>query len=75
MVPLRMEPQQEALFSAYEALVERNRLRCLWFMKPGYLPRDTAGMLRVLRAIEKAGDLETYVAARRLIQCLSPLSN
>ncbi|MBL8786515.1 MAG: hypothetical protein JNJ59_16550 [Deltaproteobacteria bacterium] len=57
------------------ALIEGNRVRCLWFLRRDYQPTDDAGILRVLDAIEKHGDLASFQEARRLRAWLSPTSN
>ena len=58
-----------------KALVEGNRVRCLWFLRRDYQPTDEDGILRVLDAIEKHGDLASFQESRRLRTWLSPRSN
>jgi len=58
-----------------KALVEANRVRCLWFFRRDYQPTDDDGILRLLDAIEKHGDLVSFQEARRLRAWLSPSSN
>ena len=38
-------------------LVDDYRLQCLWFLRDDYYPADAAECERVLRLIEKRGDL------------------
>jgi hypothetical protein len=59
----------------FERLMEANRLRCLWFLGVGYRPTDRAGMLAVLDAIEKRGDLQSFKEARSLRVWLSQSSS
>lgn len=69
------EPDQETIRREFRELLERNRTRCLWFLRPDYCPEDLAGMLAVLGHLERSGDRETFVHARRLERWLSPKAN
>jgi len=53
------------------ALVDDYRDRCLWFLRPGYYPKDTEEALRTLSQIERHGDVEGFKRAGELRQCLS----
>jgi hypothetical protein len=59
----------------FDALVQRNRRTCLWFMRDDYAPVDVSGMLKVLRSLEQHGNRETFIQARRLARCLSQHSS
>ena len=53
-------------------LVARYRGRCLWFLAPDFVPETPEQALRVLEYIERYGDRQGFVQARRLKQWLSP---
>ena len=53
-------------------LIERYRLRCLWFLAEDFVPTTHEQTLQVLEYIERYGDREGFVQARRLKQWLSP---
>jgi hypothetical protein len=65
----------EQLMGEGRELVEAVRARCLWFLRPDYLPSDAEAMSRVLRQIEERGTREEYLRARKIRECLSRLSN
>lgn len=50
----------------FAALVRRCRTTCLWFVAPDVTPRDRAGQIQFLAWIERNGDREDFVAARKL---------
>ena len=52
-------------------LMEKYRLRCLWFLSPHYLPSTPEAALRVLDYIERYGDRQAYLEAEELKQWLS----
>ena len=52
-------------------LIERYRLRCLWFLAEDFVPETHEQAVRVLEYIERYGDREGFVQARRLKQWLS----
>jgi hypothetical protein len=54
------------------ALVDEYRDRCLWFLKPGFLPTSPEEALRALALIERYGDRAAYQRAERLKKWLSP---
>jgi len=47
-------------------LIERYRDRCLWFLRPDYVPEGPDEILRVLELIERYGDLEAYRRAEEI---------
>ena len=56
-------------------LVDAYRAQCLWFVRPGYYPKDAAEAVRTLQQIERNGDLEGFRKARELRACLSRISS
>ena len=70
------EPQNSAELRAEVArLVDEQRSRCLWFLRPDYYPESDEEIERTLRAIERSGDQNAFRRARKLRQWLSPTSN
>lgn len=55
-------------------LVEEYRERCLWFMRPDYLPSNREEADYVLRHIEQCADRHGFVRARELRAWLSTSS-
>ena len=55
---------------ATQALWERNRLRCGWFLRDDLIPETRDELTRCLRLMVRHGDLATFVLARRLQKCL-----
>jgi hypothetical protein len=55
----------------FRLLVSECRDRCLWFLREDYIPAEPAEMLRVLDQIERHGNREEFVAARKLSRWLS----
>jgi len=53
------------------ALINENRVRCLWFLREDFLPEDRDGLVRAMKYIEQRGDRETYIKARRIREWLS----
>ncbi|ETW98714.1 MAG: hypothetical protein ETSY1_17670 [Candidatus Entotheonella factor] len=53
-------------------LIERYRLRCLWFLATDFVPTTDEQAIQVLEYIERYGDRDGFVQARRLKQWLSP---
>ena len=60
-----------SLQSRLEPLMEKYRVRCLWFLSPQYLPDTPESALRVLEYIERYGDRQAYLEAEDLKQWLS----
>jgi hypothetical protein len=65
----------EALLEKVRRLVETCRDRCLWFLAADHLPADREQALRALEYIERYGDRQAFVEARKLRRCLSPISS
>lgn len=65
----------EALEAAVNRLVDKYRVRCLWFLSPDYYPSTVDQRLRVLGYIERYGDREGFRRARELKRWLSQTSN
>ena len=61
--------------AAVDVLADEYRLRCLWFLRPGYRASSDRDRLRLLRAIETHGDREGYRRAALLREWLSRTSN
>lgn len=59
------------MHSALQALIECYRTRCLWFLRPDYVPVTVEKKLRVLGYIEKHGDLEAFRLAAPFRKWLS----
>lgn len=59
----------------FRSLVERHRAQCLWFLREDYLPTGAEEVSRVLAYLERYGDRETFVEARKLNQWLSHVSS
>jgi hypothetical protein len=53
-----------------EDLIDKYRDRCLWFLRPDYLPHSDDEILRVLDFIERYGDRVAFERAQRLRQWL-----
>lgn len=58
-----------------DALIDECRSTCLWFQRPDFYPRTRAERLRVLEAIQRHADRDTFIKAGRLKRCLSPSSS
>jgi hypothetical protein len=56
------------------ALVEEYRDRCLWFLRPDYLPTTHEEMLQALELIERYGDRAGFERAEEIKAWLLPLS-
>lgn len=54
-----------------DRLIEANRLRCLWFLRPDYHPSTDHERLRALAYIERYGDRDAYRRATELTRWLS----
>jgi len=66
-----MEPSEEEIRRAVHALLDGNRLRCLWWARPDYYLTTPEEQLSMLRYIEQHGDLAAFRRARVLRGCLS----
>ena len=49
--------------AALRTLVDEYRVRCLWFLAPGYYPESASEQLRVLDSIQRHGDLDAFKRA------------
>jgi len=58
-----------------ERLVQDYRSRCLWSLRPDFLPRTLGEAHEVLRQIEAHGDLEAFRRVARIKPWLSPPSS
>jgi hypothetical protein len=52
-------------------LMRGYRSRCLWFLAEDFVPETPAQVMRVLEYIERYGDRDGFIQARRLKQWLS----
>lgn len=60
----------EAMKQRLGPLMEKYRVRCLWFLSPQYLPDTLPAALRVIEYIERYGDRQAYREAEELKQWL-----
>jgi hypothetical protein len=58
-----------------DRLVEEYRSRCLWSLRPDFLPRTLGEAREALRQIESHGDLEAFRRVARIKPWLSPPSS
>jgi hypothetical protein len=70
-----MKETTASLGEGVNRLVDEYRVRCLWFLRPGYYPAGKAEQLRVLEQIEKHGDREAFLRAGELRKWLSQSSS
>ena len=70
-----MAPLPDSTEAILKALVDSNRVRCLWFLRADYYPTSDTGRQRVLGYIERYGDRETAAQAASLRQWLSQHSS
>jgi hypothetical protein len=61
--------------AAVDRLVDEQRIACLWFLRPDYVPATRAERLRVLEQIERHGDRDAFRRAATLRRWLSRDSN
>src|SRR5262245_21764042 len=68
-----MEPGSEvrAVAEAVNRLIDENRIRCLWFLRPDYYPATLEERLHLLGHIERHGDREAFRRAATLKRWLS----
>jgi hypothetical protein len=52
------------------ALINENRVACLWFLREDFLPEDTEGLVRAMTYIERHGNRDTYIKARKIREWL-----
>ncbi len=58
-----------------DQLVDEQRIRSLWFLRPDYRPATTEERIRVLEQIERHGDLESFRRAATLRRWLLQTSS
>jgi len=63
---------QDDIKEQLTVLMRRYRSRCLWFLAEDFMPETPEQAMRVLEYIERYGDREGFIQARRLKQWLSP---
>jgi len=63
---------QDEIKEQLAILISRYRSRCLWFLAEDFVPETPEQAVRVLEYIERYGDRQGFVQARRLKQWLSP---
>ena len=69
---LRSRPLRSAeIHRAIDELTDLYRDRCLWFLRPDYLPRTAEARLKVLDQIQRHGDREAFTRAAELQEWLS----
>jgi len=56
-------------------LVARYRSSCLWFLREDFVPTTAREALLVLDCLEKHGDREAFIEARRVREWLSQTSS
>jgi hypothetical protein len=61
--------------AAFRALTEKQRSRCLWYLRADYSPQTLEEKLRVLDAIDRHGDREAFLEAARIRSWFSARSN
>ena len=70
-----MDDARAPEIAAIDALVDRYRGRCLWFLRSDYYPTTDAERLRLLTYIERYGDVAAYRQAGKLKRWLSQSSS
>jgi len=60
---------------AIDALISEQRDRCLWWLRPGYLPSTDAERAWVLTELQRRSDRATFARAGELKRCLLQNSN
>lgn len=66
-----MEQTTETMSAEFTALLAGCRQRCLWFLSSDAAPSTRETQLAILRLIERYGNREDFVNARRLRTWLS----
>jgi hypothetical protein len=66
-----MESEVASAMSQARALMDEYRQRCLWFLRLDYYPETPREAVRVLRSIEKHGDVAAFKKAANLRRWLS----
>jgi hypothetical protein len=60
----------DAIMEEVRNLVTRTRASCLWFAREDYSPESASEAISCLEKIQRQGDRNTYVQARRLREWL-----
>jgi hypothetical protein len=68
-------PNEAEIAAQVDRLVDDHRISSLWFLRPDYYPSTNDERIRVLRHIEKHGDLEAFRQAASLKRWLLPTSS
>jgi hypothetical protein len=68
-------PPLPELHRRIDELVDACRSTCLWYHRSDYYPRTDPERWRVLDAIQKRADRDTFARAARLKEWLSALSS
>lgn len=68
-------PSADDVARAVDMLVDECRCTCLWYQRSDYYPRTDLERWRVLDAIQKHADRETFGRAGRLKEWLSQTSS
>jgi hypothetical protein len=66
---------ERTLNEQIDDLVEEQRIACLWFLRPDYLPSSDQERIGVLEHIQKHGDLAAFRRAGILKRWLSQTSS
>lgn len=66
---------EAGLVEKLKPLLIRYRSRCLWFLREDFFPETLQQALLVLDNIEKYGDREGFIEARRVKEWLSRISS
>lgn len=68
-------PSEDEIARQVDLLVDECRRTCLWYQRRDFYPRTREARLRVLAAIQRHADRDTFIRAGRLMACLSPPSS
>lgn len=63
-----------ALEEKIDALIDEQRVRCLWFLRPDWYPTDDVERMRTLDQIQRHADRATFARAAELKRWLSQSS-
>ena len=65
-----MNEDEKTVMQSVNALVDEYRTRCLWFLREDYYTQTPTDALRVLKNIERHGDVSAFRKAATLPQWL-----
>jgi hypothetical protein len=71
MGAMTSEPDENEIATEVDRLVDEQRITSLWFLRPDYYPSTDKERLRVLRQIERHGDVLAFRRAATLRRWLS----